>query len=486
MPIISTCPKCKGQVTVPDGIDHEAEVRCPRCAVVYPLREALAELPPALIPVDTENITPASPDSEAAASSGLISEPFHVPPTQPEAKPDEQAESPEAEAEEPGDMGAGLDVWEKVDSAPQIDLGRGDLAAEEADGQEAAAEAFAGFAMEESEQEVPADEGRPAPVPRRKKKKQKSALREMVGAILGGFLGLAIGYYLLNWIGGPRFDFMEFYLPGVPHTYKHWPGADAGKSPQPDDRPGKPAANRSPQGEPSRQEQPLPERPGRSAEDSPPPERGPQPPPREPAARQPPAESEPAPLPPEQVGPVNPLSFTSDELGEALKSAHEAVRDADPTALMSLETYQALCRLGHVLAFVRRDPADGRLVSRQQAVQGILEDLGRAGGQPDEVGRLAGELLQREPRPGNGILLGGRVRGVASKGGLHGLTVKLPDPYPLITVMSDRPLPVGTQDGVLILGSIVEDPAQNVVGYDGTQPLLIWAGTAVSLPQDQD
>ena len=52
MAIVSKCPKCQQQVTSPDGVAAEAEVRCPLCAVVYRLSEAMAEAPPALIPVD--------------------------------------------------------------------------------------------------------------------------------------------------------------------------------------------------------------------------------------------------------------------------------------------------------------------------------------------------------------------------------------------------------------------------------------------------
>ena len=48
MLVISTCPKCQSQVSIPAGVDSSALVRCPLCDVEYSLSEAV---PPALIPV---------------------------------------------------------------------------------------------------------------------------------------------------------------------------------------------------------------------------------------------------------------------------------------------------------------------------------------------------------------------------------------------------------------------------------------------------
>jgi hypothetical protein len=63
-------------------------------------------------------------------------------------------------------------------------------------------------------------------------------LGELLGVVLGGATGLFIAYYGLNYFGGPRFDFAEIYLPGVPHTYEHkpdwWPGWLAEEEPPAD------------------------------------------------------------------------------------------------------------------------------------------------------------------------------------------------------------------------------------------------------------
>jgi hypothetical protein len=77
------------------------------------------------------------------------------------------------------------------------------------------------------------------------KKKEKSLLGEFVGVVVGGLVGLSIAYYGLNWWGGERANFLNVYLPGIPHTYQHrpdwmpdWmPGADRPDAPA-DPQPG--------------------------------------------------------------------------------------------------------------------------------------------------------------------------------------------------------------------------------------------------------
>jgi hypothetical protein len=82
--MISTCPRCQKQVSVPTGVDATALVRCPICDAEYALSEALAWAPPALIPLASaaadgstpvphdahdENPTDSEPLNEAALAA---------------------------------------------------------------------------------------------------------------------------------------------------------------------------------------------------------------------------------------------------------------------------------------------------------------------------------------------------------------------------------------------------------------------------------
>jgi hypothetical protein len=68
MPVISLCPRCQRQVSLPSGVDSAALVRCPLCNAEYPLSESL---PPELVPIavpsaeDEQTITlPLEPDAD--------------------------------------------------------------------------------------------------------------------------------------------------------------------------------------------------------------------------------------------------------------------------------------------------------------------------------------------------------------------------------------------------------------------------------------
>ena len=49
---IVSCPRCRDEVTVPAKANPSALVRCPLCREQYRLEEALDQLPPALVVID--------------------------------------------------------------------------------------------------------------------------------------------------------------------------------------------------------------------------------------------------------------------------------------------------------------------------------------------------------------------------------------------------------------------------------------------------
>ncbi len=66
---IANCPRCSEQVSVPESASREATVQCPLCQEEYSLAEALAQLPPSLIVVSDFGET-AAPDMVDDEDSG--------------------------------------------------------------------------------------------------------------------------------------------------------------------------------------------------------------------------------------------------------------------------------------------------------------------------------------------------------------------------------------------------------------------------------
>ncbi len=444
MPILSNCPKCKQPVTVPDGVDPADRVRCPLCDAEYPLSEAMESAPPALIRVDAAPAETEPPTDTEPPGEGL--------------SPDFGDET---------DYGLATET----DGTPAIDTGATAVDAE----------AFAQF--------TPGDEsaGEPESLTatmkkRRQQEKKKSGLWEIPKIIGGGIAGLIIGYYILNLWRGEEWDYMKVYLPFVEHTQNHWPfndgkedpAADADKKQPSKEKPGvkKPDAQEPVDNDNELADDELGD--SRDALD-------------DPIAEFPLGGSQ-AIIGPGtgttfdwdeklkvDLGPKNPPSFTSDELGKALKAANDAINGEDATGAMTDEAYGHFCRLAHLVTFAA---AGQQLIDRELAVGGLLEDLAEKPGQFDRIGGLAGALWDAEVTEG-GILLAGTVLKVGAKDGLHAIVVKLPQPYDdSVLLMKDKSLFIKEKDKVLMLGSIVVDPKENVAGYAGSQKRVIWAGMA--------
>ncbi len=417
MPAISKCPRCLQLVTLPEGVESNAKMRCPLCSETYPLSEALAAVPPTLIPVDKPPSEPS--ESEFLVKSDLISEPFHV-------------------------------AGEKVEVVPQIDAG-----GEETPEQPVDAEAFSIRDEEASAQESAPIIGSPLR-PQKRRKNSKSPIRFMAEVIGGGFLGVLISYYIIAWAG---LDVPKLPLPWLPHTMNRPVPPDNG--PVPEIPTPAPAKSDEPDELVTLSDLSTPEEPV-------------EPEPVVEPTFEPPLE----PVEPDRVGPRQRPALTGVELGEALKAAHESFQGVEPADDIRPSTYEAFCRLGHVVAFAAGD----RLTDRKEAAAKMLRQMAESPPHLLQIERRAAELLQADPPTHQGILLAGTIGKVSARDGLFGTVVKMPTVGQTVVLFSDDPLPFSESQQVVILGSIVRDPAENLVGYSGSKPLVVWLGMAVVVP----
>jgi hypothetical protein len=112
----------------------------------------------------------------------------------------------------------------------------------------------------------------------------------------------------------------------------------------------------------------------------------------------------------------------------------------------------------------------------------LLKNVATEPAQADKIAQRAVALLTAGDSKG-GIIITGVVTVVGVKGGLHGAAVRMAGMPKPVSVMSAQSLPIAKDDKVLILGSIIRDPAKNLAGYTGTQPVVVWAAMAIKLPQ---
>jgi hypothetical protein len=132
------------------------------------------------------------------------------------------------------------------------------------------------------------------------------------------------------------------------------------------------------------------------------------------------------------------------------------------------------------VATCAKPDADAVKVNEQkQAAKDLVERVGKAAQGPEKVAGLAKKLLDDAASKG-GILLSGTILKVGTKGGLHAAGVKV-EGDKVVTVFGASALGA-ENDKVLVLGIIVREPAKNLGGYSGTQPMVIWAGMPVKLP----
>ncbi|HEY4759292.1 MAG TPA: IBR domain-containing protein [Thermoguttaceae bacterium] len=176
MPTISTCPRCSRFITIPEHLEAAALVACPFCGAEFPLGDAMALIPPELIPVKgTGSVCQNGPEGATHKPNLSPYLPF--------------AFSPLA-------LGA---------EGPEHDRAVEEIAAAEEDHFDA--EVFAGI----TKQPVATGEKPPGRVEpqfnrRRVQRKPKSAVRIFIEIIIGGLVGITVAYVALAWIMGSRFD----------------------------------------------------------------------------------------------------------------------------------------------------------------------------------------------------------------------------------------------------------------------------------------
>ena len=468
---IAQCPECSEQVRIPPGVGADAEVRCPLCLADYSLGVVLTKLPPQLIVIDVANAF-AEP---AASSAGTENSPI--------------------------------------------------AASDSAKTNSAATAAF---------------ESRPfrAPALRlsRTPRQSPSALKEIVKVLGGGVVGLTIGQLILWWLPGQwkRDPFelgpkISLYAPMiVPRTFqdrsiraKHdgsqdeltidqrWPDSQSSPLAQ------SPASGGASVNDPH-QDVSTAKRAARTSVVTP-------------AFDAPEFDSVDAgagvtgallqieledisnspratsgalasgdadPVPPASVSeeaqrePVEVRTapgVTRQDFLERLSQAASA-NDAwdranadDPIEYRkrSAGLYQALARLGEALTYVNHQ--DASVIESLLKVNGLVRSISRDDAKMKLIRKVAAGWMKAK-RPHNGVCLNGVATSIETRGQLYATEITMASGGTLTLVGTVNPsthFQMGAD--ILVLGTILENPRQNLDGFEGDEPVVILDGFHLGL-----
>lgn len=351
-------------------------------------------------------------------------------------------------------------------------------------------------------------------------RRKRSALRTIVSAVAGAPIGLAIGYFAVLWIAGPRGDFLQVakYIPPA-----MLPSAFASATPRNESVvPSRPEPIAETPAEPAESAEPITkdsatvpasfEAPVKMAADEPASQNDDRyaantPPPAVSALDAPNTDNtKPADAASEEPRRFNapvagaitgdeahivgaPL-FTVAEFATTLSQAEKAEQGlvagdlSDPAVRGEKgRSYAKLCDLAQMTTFCDDPSAADRLTELRHNADEIFAKTLSTAHARDEVARIAAIWIDSPHRQHGGVFMAGTIRGGEIAGDTYeyqlnnegGNELKLLMPKPLDTHI--------TADGrpVAIVGSIVDNPARKVSGYTGNSPRVIWVRDVIPL-----
>lgn len=366
--------------------------------------------------------------------------------------------------------------------------------------------------VEESEAEAPvaAEEWAPAesmPIasPAAAPRPKKSMVRMLLMTALGGVMAVPLAGYALLWLGGPQADFFgvanylpKAMLPGS-FTKPQFAAGPATRLPapetpvepstdtpaQPESTPAEKQASFTEPADAKKVETPTDDLNAGAAA------------PEKPAAE--PAEFNAPPAAPmkENVALSEPVkiqdapSFKAADLAAALQMGKEAeanlvngsMSDGAEVARAKGTSYAKLADLAQKAAFVDANAEPEESAKLEQEADGLFRSVFASAHTREEVGQIVPMWIASPKRTHGGVFFAGSVVAHDAKGTVSECS---------IDVGSGQPMPVlipaamgaqlkGSNSPVVVVGSLVEDPAKKVEGYTGNAPQAVFATKLIPL-----
>ncbi len=497
--LLAACPKCQESILVPYGVSAAAQVRCPLCQEEYTLSDVLEQLPPALIVVDGEEVAAlAHVGGEAASAVSAISV-----------------------ASQRGDSDSALRAF--------ITEKGGSPAVADGDGSRTA------FDYAERQAPAAAKAGPRAGTSARPRRRQRSPLFHVAGIVLGGLAAAPLAQLILWWLPGSwQRDPMNLgptvgrYVPFIVPKNLRSPepveedkqregltspapsngGNDsrdtAGGDKKPNRLAGQLASGSGGQGDKDSggladASRPFQPGAGNSTDKG-----------ANTGAKSGTGNGADTDFPLSGLGGDTPLpgdggyqpgsagtfpirggptTRTADleralaEAGAARKALSEvADMTADEKRDARMRLYRALARLGDVVTHV--DHKDIGLAEQVDLLERLLFDVGRNRTTFEFLGSAAAKWIDDNDRASAGVVLAGTIRQNRQVGDLYEVQIELAgtsEEPRVVSVLGWINSQVGQrrEDRVIIVGTFVPDPNENLSGYHGTEDEVICGGFGV-------
>ena len=167
-------------------------------------------------------------------------------------------------------------------------------------------------------------------------------------------------------------------------------------------------------------------------------------------------------------------------------SAWDADGSSSPNATLKREFYQSFSKLGEALAFA--DRTDEKVATQIAETAQLLNEIVQQPGKLAVISGVAKGWIAAgyETRQTNGVCLHGVVTSVEPIGNFFETTVEAGNQQIAVVSLTDPAEYFAEGRQVLILGSILDDPAKNLGGYEGSRKVVVLDGYHVNVDTELD
>ncbi len=134
--------------------------------------------------------------------------------------------------------------------------------------------------------------------------------------------------------------------------------------------------------------------------------------------------------------------------------------------------YVSVAKLAETVTLMRGEDSDQK--AARSAVGEMLLNLFGDRQKFESLGRWAAADFANTMRPSNGIGLAGVIEEVRTLGDQFRTFLRLPGRDSPISVISSQKPNLAAGDSAVVVGLVVDDPAQNIAGYDGPDESVVW------------